>query len=99
MSTRQQLKLIKEILKSPYARVFIPEEDGGFSTSILEFRGCFSQGDNLQEAYTNLESAAESWLLATLAQKQPIPEPLVLQQCGLLAIQKEIVRLRGGKNA
>lgn len=45
-----------------YSRVFIPEPTGGFSCYILEFPGCISQGDNLQEAYDNLQEALELWL-------------------------------------
>lgn len=62
------------LLALPYARVFIPEETG-FSTRILEFPGCFSQGETLQEAYDNLESAAHGWLLACLIHGTPVPPP------------------------
>lgn len=68
-------KTPEEYLKEPYARVLIPEEEGGFSAEILEFPGCFSQGETADEAMKNLEEAAENWIEATLAQEQEIPAP------------------------
>lgn len=64
-----------EILKAPYSRVLIPEEDGTFSAEILEFPGCFAQGENPNEAFNNLEKAAKVWIEASLAQGLNIPSP------------------------
>lgn len=68
---------VEEILAKPYSRVLVPEENGGYSARMLEFKGCFAEGDTSEEALRNLESAAESWLLACLDLGQPIPEPEV----------------------
>lgn len=68
-------KTPEQYLREPYSRILIPEEEGGYSAEILEFPGCFSQGDTAQEALSNLEEAAENWIEATLAQGRPIPEP------------------------
>lgn len=62
-----------EYLKQPYSRVLIPDEDGGYSAEILEFPGCFSQGDTAEEAVSNLEEAAKNWIEATLEAGRPIP--------------------------
>jgi len=62
-------------LKKPYARMVTPDERGGFYAEILEFPGCYADGETPQEAYTNLENAAESWIAACLEQGQEIPEP------------------------
>ena len=51
----------KDYLKLPYARILIPGEDGRFSAEVLEFPGCYSQGDSAGEAFTNLEKAAAAW--------------------------------------
>jgi predicted RNase H-like HicB family nuclease len=64
----------KSFLRQPYARIVIPE-DRGFHAEILEFPGCFAQGETLEEAYANLESAAESWIDACLSQGQEVPGP------------------------
>ncbi len=66
---------VKEILQRPYSRVLIPDEDGGFTAEILEFRGCFSEGDSTEEAYRNLEEAAFNWVKATLEQGTEVPQP------------------------
>lgn len=70
----------KEILRLPYSRVLTPEEDGGFSASVLEFPGCFAQGNSAAEAYANLEGAAESWLEAAFEQQIEIPQPVERQR-------------------
>jgi len=62
-------------LKLPYARILIPAEEGGFTAEILEFPGCFAEGETADEAVGNLESAAESWIEAALEQGQEIPPP------------------------
>src|SRR5690348_11474643 len=66
----------KQYLKQPYARVVIPEEDGSFRAEILEFPGCIAVGDTAPEALAQLEEVAESWLEATLARGQVVPEPM-----------------------
>jgi antitoxin HicB len=74
MDTNQALSPAA-ILKRPYHRVIVPEEDGSFSALISEFPGCMAVGDTYAEAYAILEEVAESWLLAVIANGQPIPEP------------------------
>ena len=66
-------KEVEAYLRKPYLRVFTPEEDGGFSAEILEFKGCYSQGETIEDANKNLEEAAKSWLTACIAQGIPIP--------------------------
>lgn len=65
----------KSYLRLPYARILIPEEGGGFSSEILEFPGCFAEGETPDEAFHNLENVAESWIEACLEQGQEIPPP------------------------
>ncbi len=69
-------------LKEPYSRILIPNDDGTFSAEILEFPGCFAEGDTANEAIQNLEAAAEAWIEASLAQGQEIPEPEMNQGYG-----------------
>lgn len=70
---------INSYLDKPYARMLIPAEEGGYSAEILEFPGCFAEGDSAEEALSRLEEAARSWLDAALDQGQPIPEPFTSQ--------------------
>jgi len=66
----------KEYLQQPYARIVIPlEAEGGFHAELLEFFGCFAQGETAEEAYTNLEKSAEAWIENALAEGHEIPKP------------------------
>lgn len=40
-----------------YYPVIFTKEDTGFSTSAVDFDGCFSEGDTFEEAYTNTQDA------------------------------------------
>jgi len=72
----------EEYLKQPYARILIPDEEGGYSAEILEFPGCFAEGETADETMQALERAAESWIEAALEQGQEIPAPFVNQGYG-----------------
>jgi len=65
-----------EYLKKPYGRTVVPESDGTFRAEIIEFPGCIATGETASEALANLENVAASWLEATLARGQRIPEPI-----------------------
>lgn len=64
-----------EFLKRPYGRIVVPESDGSFRAEIIEFPGCIAVGDTGALALANLENVALSWLEATLAKGQHVPEP------------------------
>jgi len=66
----------EDYLKQPYARILVPEEDG-YSAEILEFPGCFAQGDTPDEAYGNLEEAAKAWIQSSLDRGLEIPPPSI----------------------
>ena len=72
-------KTTHEYLKEPYARILIPDEQGGYSAEILEFPGCFAEGNTADEAMQALDRAAEAWIEAALDQGQDIPSPFVHQ--------------------
>ena len=72
-------KAAQDYLKEPYARILIPEEEGGYSAEILEFPGCFAEGDTADEAMEALDCAADSWIQAALDQGQDIPSPFINQ--------------------
>lgn len=69
------MKTPREYLQQPYARIVIPVEPSGFHAELLEFFGCYAQGETIEEAYSNLENAAESWIENALAQGHEIPTP------------------------
>lgn len=72
-------KSIQEYLQQPYARILIPDEQGGYSAEILEFPGCFAEGETADEAMQALDRAADSWIQAALDQGQEIPSPFMNQ--------------------
>lgn len=67
---------IRRILSRPYARILIPDDDGTYTAEILEFPGCFGEGDTAGEAIEDLEQAAASWIEAAIKQGQDIPPPM-----------------------
>ena len=73
---------MEEYLKKPYTRIIMPAEEGGFTGEILEFPGCFAEGETANEILDNLTKAAGSWIEAALEQRQEIPEPFDKQGFG-----------------
>jgi antitoxin HicB len=67
---------VSELLKAPYRRVIIPQDDGTFFAEIAEFPGCFATGQTRQEALEMLEEVAESWLMVAIEAGQEIPKPI-----------------------
>lgn len=77
-----------EYLKRPYGRLLVPEDEGGYRAEIVEFPGCFAEGETAAEAASNLEDAAHSWLEATIAKGKMIPEPMEeLEYSGKLVVR------------
>lgn len=42
--------------------LFQEEKDGGFSVSVPSLPGCFSQGDNFEQAMSNIKEAADLYV-------------------------------------
>jgi predicted RNase H-like HicB family nuclease len=77
-----------EYLKKPHGRLLVPEEEGGYRAEIIEFPGCFAEGETAAEAAANLEDAAESWLEAAIAKGQVVPQPMEeLEYSGKLVVR------------
>jgi predicted RNase H-like HicB family nuclease len=74
-TTKNNLPPPERYLAQPYARILVPDAKGGFSAELLEFSGCFAEGETANEAYANLERAASSWMEVALSQGQEIPPP------------------------
>ncbi|MBI2591542.1 MAG: type II toxin-antitoxin system HicB family antitoxin [Candidatus Brennerbacteria bacterium] len=58
------MKKYKKIKKTVlnFNAVFIEESDGGYSVSVPSLPGCFSQGDNFEEAVKNIKEAVHLYL-------------------------------------
>lgn len=68
-------KRAKEIWKAPYTCIVVREGADGFSAKVLEFPGCFAEGDTAAEAHANLEDAAIAWIQDQLDKGEAIPSP------------------------
>ena len=53
-----------------------PEEGGGFFVSVPILPGCMSDGDTLEEAYSNIVEAKKEWFSSMIERKMEIPEPV-----------------------
>jgi predicted RNase H-like HicB family nuclease len=73
---------VEEYLKGPYTYILVPDEMGGYSAEILEFSGCFAEGETANETMKALDRAAAAWIRAALAQGQEIPPPFSNQGYG-----------------
>lgn len=77
-----------EYLKKPYGRLLVPEDEGGYRAEIIEFPGCFAEGETAAEAAANLEDAASSWLELSIAKGHTIPGPMEeLEYSGKLVVR------------
>lgn len=72
-------RLASRYLRKPYTRIIIPDSEGRYAAQILEFPGCFSDGQTPEEAYRNLEEAAENWIESARGQGMAIPPPFETQ--------------------
>lgn len=70
---------VSQIVRKPYARIIVPDDQGGYAAQVLEFPGCFADGESPEEAYRNLDEVAESWVESALAQGFPVPSPVATQ--------------------
>jgi predicted RNase H-like HicB family nuclease len=65
---------IAQYMKLPYARIIVPDTEG-YSAKILEFKGCFAEGDTIEEVAKSIEECAAHWLEDALEQGLEIPIP------------------------
>lgn len=68
-----------QYLRQPYARIIMPDDQGRYAAQILEFPGCFAEGASPEEAYSNLQEAAEDWIESAVAQGMTVPPPFANQ--------------------
>lgn len=51
-------------------------QEGGYTASFPELKGCLTCGETLDDAIENAENAKKEWLVAALEENMVIPEPL-----------------------
>jgi antitoxin HicB len=68
-----------------YDVVLIPEDEGGFSVSVLALPGCASQGETREEALAMVREAIEGYLESLLAHDDPVPRPIEIERVTITA--------------
>jgi predicted RNase H-like HicB family nuclease len=59
-----------------YPVLIEPKTDNSdYGVMVVDFPGCFSAGDTLDEALTNAEESAAAWIDATIEDGDAIPPP------------------------
>jgi predicted RNase H-like HicB family nuclease len=79
--------LIEEYLSRPYGRVLSREPDGRYSAYVLEWPGCYGEGDTAEEANRSLEESMAAWVDVMLEDGESIPEPLAREYSGRLLVR------------
>ena len=67
---------IERMACRPYSRVLIPSEDGGYFARVLEFPGCISEGETVEQAMMNIEEALRLVIDVMLDDGMELPEPI-----------------------
>ena len=62
-------------MKYAYPAIFTPEENGAFSVVFPDLEGCYTCGDNLEDALEMAEDALALTLYGYETDKRPIPGP------------------------
>lgn len=85
---------VRAYLDKAYGRVVSREPDGRFSAYVLEWPGCYGQGDTAADAHASLEASMEAWLEVMLEDGSVIPEPLARDYSGniMLRLPRELHR-------
>ena len=71
-------KILNYYLSLNYASdiIVIPEDEGGgYLACIPLLPGCMTDGETVEEAYTNLQDAKREWIIDMLDRGLPINEP------------------------
>ena len=67
-------------MKYVYPAIFTPEDNGGFSIAFPDLEGCYTCGDNLQDALYMAEDVLAFTLYDYEKEKKAIPEPSVVNK-------------------
>jgi len=89
-----------------YPVLIVPEEEGGYSTSVPGLPGCFSQGETIKSAYFNTCEAIHNWIAAQeqKGEKAPLPAKVTPKdgeegECRKCQHSYRAVSLFGGRQA
>ena len=66
-------------LELKYPMTIDEAPEGGYFIGIEELRGCYAQGETVEEAFEMIEIAKKLWMESVYEDGQEIPEPAGLQ--------------------
>ena len=71
---------MKRLKYSAMIRPLSKEEGGGYLIEIPDLPGCMADGDTIEEAFIEAESAIESWIQTAKEFCDPTPLPTVVKR-------------------
>jgi predicted RNase H-like HicB family nuclease len=71
---------LAQVLREPWSREVVADEDGAYVASVPELPGCFADGDTPADALRNLEPVLADWLEDAITQGESLPEPRRLRE-------------------
>jgi predicted RNase H-like HicB family nuclease len=54
------------------------DEDQAYLVTVPELPGCMTHGDTYEEAVQQGQDAIESWIMAAIADNDPVPPPSIV---------------------
>jgi len=66
---------VKKLKYAAIVRPLSKDEGGGYLIEIPDLPGCMADGDTIEEAFKEAESAIESWIHTAKEFGDPIPDP------------------------
>lgn len=88
-SKAHENRSLEYYLRLRYPYYLTPLEEGGFIAEHPDLPGCIAQDDSAEEAVTELDIARELWLASRYEEGLPIPEPLPLDQTGMISLRMQ----------
>lgn len=75
MTANPRIKDIEYYMSLPYSIYLKPDEDGSWFAEVPELPGCMTYADSKEEVLALIEDAKRTWLIFSLEDNDPIPEP------------------------
>lgn len=66
-------------MKLVYPVCFYKEDEGGYSVEVPDLKGCYTQGETLEEAIEMAQDAALGWILTSIEENEEIPKASQIQ--------------------
>ena len=87
LSRAQESRSLEHYLALQYPYYLTLSDEGVVIAEHLDLPGCSAQGDSAEEAVAELDIAREIWLVNRFEEGHPIPEPLPLDQTGIITLR------------